>query len=146
MSVLPVSQNKRRALVRSLMLVFGLLLVACALAAHTWDVEVRGPMVAALIVFCVLAVLEFATFDEIAKRAHYIAWYWGSLLGFICIALMQVAFAFDGSPFVAVQQTLMEWFGAADASTSFAAGMLFGPLLMAAGFFIVRGVDWLRSR
>jgi hypothetical protein len=146
MSVLPVSQNKRRALVRSLMIVFGLVLVACALAARTWDVEVRGPMMALLIVFCVLAVLEFATFDEIAKRAHYIAWYWGSVLGFICIALMQVAFAFDGSPFVAVQQTLMEWFGAADASASFAAGMLFGPLLMAAGFFIVRGVDWLRSR
>ena len=146
MSVLPASQNKRRALVRTLMVVLGLVLVAFALVARMWDVAVHWPMLALLVAFCVLAVLEFVTFDEVAKQAHYIAWYWGSLLGLIVVGLIQVLFAFTGQPFVIVQEALMRWFGGADPMTSFLSGMMVAPLLMTAGFFVIRTIDWLRSR
>lgn len=146
MSILPVSQNKRRALVRTLMVVLGLVLIGFTLAGRVGGIAVHWPVLAVLVAFCVLAVLEFVTFDEIAKQAHYIAWYWGSLLGLIVVALLQVTFAFTGQPFAIVHDTLMRWFGDADPMTSFVGGMMVTPLVMAIGFFIVRGIDWLRSR
>lgn len=146
MSFLPATQNKRRALVRASMIVLGLVLLGCAIAARVWGVAVHWPMLAVLVAFCVLAMLEFVTFDEIAKQAHYIAWYWGSLLGLIVVALIQLLFAFTGEPFAFVQAMLMRWFGGADPMTSFLSGMMVAPVFMAAGFFIVRGIDWLRSR
>jgi len=146
MSILPASQNKRRALVRILMVVLGLALVALALAGRIGGIAIHWPLLVALVAFCVLAVLEFATFDEVAKHAHYIAWYWGSLIGLIAIALIQVTFAFTGAPFVIVRDALMRWFGDADPMTSFLGGMMVTPIFMALGFFVVRGIDWLRSR
>ncbi len=146
MSFLPATQNKRRALIRASVIVLGLALLACAFAARIWGIAVHWPMLALLVAFCTLVLLEFVTFDEIAKRAHYIAWYWGSLLGLIVVALIQVLFAFTGEPFAFVQTLLMRWFGDADPTTSFLVGMMVGPVLMAAGFFIVRTIDWLRAR
>lgn len=146
MSILPATQNKRRALVRSLMFALGLALIGFALAGRVGGVAVHWPVLAMLIAFCVLAVLEFVTFDDIAKQAHYIAWYWGSLLGLVVIVLIQLTFAFTGEPFVIVREALMRWFGGVDPTSSFVAGMMVTPLLMAGGFFIVRTIDWLRSR
>ncbi len=40
----------------------------------------------------------------------------------------------------------MRWFGDADPMTSFLGGMMVTPIFMALGFFVVRGIDWLRSR
>jgi hypothetical protein len=146
MSFLPATQNKRRALIRASVIVLGLALLACAFAARVWDIAVHWPMLALLVAFCTLALLEFVTFDEIAKRAHYIAWYWGSLLGLIVVAFIQLLFAFTGQPFIIVQEALMRWFGDADPMTTFLSGMMVTPVLMAAGFSIVRVIDWLRSR
>jgi hypothetical protein len=146
MSFLPATQNKRRALVRTLMVGLGLGLVGIALAGRVGGIAVHWPLLAVLVAFCVLAVLEFATFDDVAKQAHYIAWYWGSLVGLVAIALIQVTFAFTGEPFVIVRDALMRWFGDADPMTSFLGGMMVTPLFMALGFFVVRGIDWLRSR
>ena len=146
MSFLPATQNKRRTLIRNSIVVLGLALLGCALAARVWGVAVHWPMLALLVVFCALALLEFLTFDEIAKRAHYIAWYWGSLLGLVVVVAIQLLFAFTGEPFALVQAMLVRWSGDADPMTSFLSGMMVTPVLMAAGFFIVRLIDWLRSR
>ncbi len=146
MSVLPTSQNKRRALIRGSMIVLGVLLVACAALARFGGVATHWPTLILLVAFGVLAILEFTVFDDVAKRAHYIAWYWGSLIGIVSIAVIQVVFAFTGEPFEFVEAVLIRWFGDADPQTSFLFGLLVTPVLMAIGFFIVRGIDWLRTR
>lgn len=146
MTFLPATQNKRRALIRNSMMVLGVLLLGLAVAARAWDVSVHMPMLAVLAVFCVLAVLEFVTFDEAAKFAHYTAWYWGSLLGVVVIALVQVLAAFSGEPFALIRETIAASLGDASPTEGFLSGMMVALILMAGGFFVVRGVDWLRSR
>jgi len=146
MALLPVTQNKRRALIRAAMIGFGLLLLGLVIAARAWDISLHWPMVLALVAFCALAVLEFASFDELARHAHYISWYWGSAFGLIAVVLTQVALGLSSPPFGALREGLARWLGEADAVTTFLAGMMATPLLMAAGFFICRGVDVLRTR
>jgi hypothetical protein len=146
MSVLPASQNKRRALVRTLMFVVGAALVALTLFARFTDTSVHAAVLPVLVAFCVLAVLEFSVFDEFAKQGHYIAWYWGSLIGLVIVAAAQVLLAFDGQPFASLRNALADQLGAADPTEAFMIGMMVTPVLMAAGFFIWRGVSWLRDR
>ena len=106
MSILPASQNKRRALVRISMIALGVVLLALALVSRTLSVAVHWPVLAVLAVFCVLAVLEFVTFDEAAKYAHFTAWYWGSLLGLFMIAFIQVAAGFSVASLSFVQDAI----------------------------------------
>ena len=141
MSFLAATQNERRALVRALMIVSGLALLALASAGRLTEFSVHEPILALLVVFCALAILEFVTFDEVAKRAHYTAWYWGSFIGVATIALVQVFAAIGGDV-----TALVRWLGDADPATSFMAGLMVSPVLMAIGFFVVRGIDWLRIR
>jgi hypothetical protein len=145
MSILPVSQNKRRALLRNVMIGVGLALFGCVFAARIWDAEMQAPVLALLLVFCVLAVAQFEALDEMAKQAQYVAWYWGSMLGVLAFALIQILFAFTGEPFVAAQDWLVGLVGG-DAKASFLAGMALTPLLMIAGFTIWWSVYWLRRR
>lgn len=146
MSILPASQNKRRALIRNTMIVLGLVLFALALASRTWGVAVHWPVLAVLTVFCALAVLEFVTFDEVAKHEHITAWYWGSLVGLVTIALIQVAAVFNAEALSFVRETIARGLGDATPTSSFLSGMMVAPVLMAGGFFVVRCIDWLRSR
>lgn len=148
MPLIPASQNKRRALVRTAMMSICFLFVAFAISARVWDAPVHAPMLALLVVFCVLALLEFSVFDEFAKLSHYSAWYWGSLLGLIAVAAVSVLFSLESHPLGPLQDTIIRYFGPGGdtKADAFVAGTVTTPLLMALGFFIVRGVTWYRNR
>lgn len=146
MSILPATQNKRRALVRSAMVVLGLALLACVFAARVWEADVHGVTLAVLIIFCALAILEFSVFDEFTKQNHYVAWYWGSLAGFVIVALAQVVFSLDAQIFVPLREMIADQLGNATPLEALLTGMMATPVLMAAGFFIVRGVSRLNGR
>ncbi|MBN8608120.1 MAG: hypothetical protein J0L81_14475 [Caulobacterales bacterium] len=146
MSVLPTSQNKRRALVRNLMIVIGTAMLALTVAGRTMEIAVHWPLLALLLIFSALAILQFETLDEVAKQGQYVAWYWGSLLGIVVVLAIQLLFSFTGQPFSIVQDALTRWFGDADPMTSFLSGMMLTPVLMVVGFFVCWGVFWLRRR
>lgn len=146
MSLIPASQNKRRALIRVGMLGLAVVYVALMGAARTWDVPVHGASVAVLIAFCVLATLEFSVFDDVAKHAHYVAWYWGSFVGLFALAAGHILLATDNQAIVAAQSWIVSRLGDGGPYEAFVAGTVVTPLLMVAGFAIVRFADWLRSR
>lgn len=146
MSVLPASQNKRRALVRTLMFVLGGALLALTLFAQFTDASVQAIVLPILVAFCVLAVLEFSVFDEFAKQTHFIAWYWGSVIGLAAVAIGQALLALDAEPFVSLRSALANQLSGSDTVEAFILGTMVTPVLMAAGFFVWRGVSWLRER
>lgn len=146
MSVLPASQNKRRALIRTLMFVVGAALLALTIFAQFTDTSVHAIVLPVLVVFCVLAVLEFSVFDEFAKQGHYIAWYWGSLIGLVAVCAAQVLLALDGQPFAWLRSAIANQLSGANSVEAFMIGTMVTPVLMAIGFFIWRGVSWLRDR
>ncbi|HYD89015.1 MAG TPA: hypothetical protein VEA80_16180 [Vitreimonas sp.] len=144
-AILPASQNKRRALLRNLMIVIGLGMAACAVIARMTDIDTHWPMLALLVAFCALAVAQFNTLDEVAKQAQYIAWYWGSMLGLAAILLIQLPIAFAGQRPGFMQEALMRWVDP-DPMTSFLTGMMTTPLLMVIGFTLWWAAYWLRRR
>jgi hypothetical protein len=148
MPLIPASQNKRRSLIRTAMMFLSVLFVVFALSARIWDAPVHAPMLAVLVVFCVLALLEFSVFDEFAKLSHYSAWYWGSLLGLIGVAAVSVLFSLESHPLGPLQDAIIHYFGPGGdtKADAFVAGTVTTPLLMALGFFVVRGVTWYRNR
>lgn len=145
MSLLPVSQNKRRALIRTLLFAFGAVLLALVLAMRVWDIELHGVVIALLIVFCILAMLEFTVFDEFSKQTHYRAWYWGSSAGAAGVALVQVLSALDVST-GAIKSFIATQLDSADPSQAFLSGMMMTLLFMVTGYVIIRGAMWLRDR
>lgn len=146
MSMIPASQNKRRALVRAGMAGLALAYVALMAAARMWDAPVHGASIAVLIAFCIFAILEFSVFDEVAKQAHYVAWYWGAFLGLFALAGLHILLSFDHQAIVSLQRSLVSFLGDGGPYAAFVAGTVVTPLLMMAGFVIVRFADWLRSR
>ncbi len=146
MVLLPASQNKRRLLIRTAMIALGLGLLACAIAARFWGAPVHGLTVAILVAFCALAVLELSVFDELAKQSHYVAWYWGSLLGLIAVAAAQVLLTLGRGPFGVVRGAIVDRLGDASPVEALLMGMMATPLLMGLGFVLVRGASWLRGR
>jgi len=145
MSLLPASQNKRRALIRTLLFVFGGVLLALVLAMRVWDMPLHGVIIALLIVFCTLGMLEFTVFDEFSKQTHYRAWYWGSSAGAAGVALVQVLSSFDVST-GAINSFIATQLDSADPSSAFLSGMMMTLLFMVTGYVIVRGAMWLRDR
>lgn len=146
MSFFPASQNKRRALARAGMSSLAVLFVALIAAGRMWDAPVHGVTIAVLIAFCVFAMLEFSVFDELAKRAHYIAWYWGSCVGLAVVAGAHIVVALDAQSIAPAFDWIVARLGGSGPHQAFLAGTMATPLLMMAGFVIVRGADWLRSR
>jgi len=146
-AILPASQNKRRALLRVAMVTLGLALAALAVSARLWDAPVHGLMVVTVVVFCVLSIIEMNLFDEFTKQGHYVAWYWGSFVGLLFVAALHVLSSFNVQIFEAVQSAVVSRLGGAgDANASFLAGTMTTPLLMVAGYAIIRTIDWLRTR
>jgi len=145
MSLLPASQNKRRALIRTLLFTFGAVLLALVLAMRVWGIQLHGAVIAVLIVFCILAMLEFTVFDEFSKQTHFRAWYWGSSAGAAGVALVQVLSTFDG-PAAAINAFIATQIESVDASRAFLSGMMMTLLFLVTGYVIVRGAMWLRDR
>ena len=146
MSVLPTTQNKRRALIRNLTIILGFVLIALALASRVLSWSVDTPMLVVVIAFSALAVLHFATLDEVAKQGQYVAWYWGSMAGVVAMFAIHFLFMFSGGPFASLQAARSGWLVNADPTASFLTGMMITPLLMAIGFLVCWAGFWLRQR
>lgn len=143
---MPVSQNKRRALYRSLTLGAFAVMLALTLAGRMFDIAVHVPMAAAVLFIGVLCFLQFSALDEVAKQAHYVAWYWGSLVALSVVAALTVTIALWPALFGGIEQLMLRWFGDADAQTSFTFGLMTAPVLLALGYGVWWGIYWLRRR
>lgn len=146
MSVLPTSQNKRRALFNIAMYVAVGLLVALAVASRMSGVSMHVPSTIVVIGIGVLAVLQFSALDEMAKQAHYLAWYWGGLIGLSVMAAFALANAATPRTFAFIESLMLQHAGKADTETAFLLGLAATPTLMMLGFFGWWAVYWLRRR
>lgn len=146
MSVLPTSQNKRRALLNIVMYASVGLLVALAVASRTLGVSMHVPSTIVVIGIGVLALLQFNALDEMAKQAHYLAWYWGGLLGLSVMVALTLAIAATPQTFVFIEGLMLRHAGKADTETAFLLGLAATPTLMMLGFFGWWAIYWLRRR
>lgn len=139
------SQNRQRAIYRYGM--FGVLaaLVALALASRMLDLEVHVPATILLLASFVLGIWGFTTLDEVAKQAHYVAWFWGGMIALIVVAaIIAASTAMPLSP--PLNAFLQDAFGRADAETGFLFGLAAGPVLLTLGYFFWWTAFWLRRR
>ncbi|MEQ1818275.1 MAG: hypothetical protein ABL871_06660 [Terricaulis sp.] len=146
MSVLPVSQNKRRALYRNLMVGLIALVGVLTLLSRVFGVDVHIAVAFMLLPILVLAPLQLSALDEAAKYAHFSAWYWGCMAAVVAIGLLAIGLTQNVIPFEAVAAVAAHWIGGAREPNLFVAGLLAGPLMMVVGYLIFSSTHWLRMR
>ncbi|MEZ5961915.1 MAG: hypothetical protein R3C30_16055 [Hyphomonadaceae bacterium] len=146
MTTLPVSQNKRRVLYRNLMIAAIALLGVLAIASRIFDVNVHGVALVVVAICAVLSFLQFNALDEVAKQAHYIAWYWGGLVALIAISVIGVGLSTDFISYAPVQAWLETWTNNPNEETSFLLGLIASPTLLMLGFAAWWAAYWLRRR
>jgi Ca2+/Na+ antiporter len=146
MSVLPTTQNQRRALYRNLMTAAMGLLVLAVVAGRVFSVPTGAIASVILVGIGLLALLQFNSLDEVAKQAHYVAWYWGSLLAMSVIVAVNVLFALTKEAPELAEAAMIRWLGEADAATGFLTGLMVAPVLMVLGFSGWWAAYWLRRR
>jgi hypothetical protein len=146
MTTLPVSQNKRRVLYRNLMIGAIAALGVLALASRMFDVNVHMGALFIVAICGVLSFLQFNSLDEVAKQAHYIAWYWGGLVALVAISLIGVGLSTDVLSYSPIKAWLESWAGNPDEETSFLLGLMAGPTLLMLGFSGWWTVYWMRRR
>lgn len=146
MSLASNSVNKRRVVYRNLMVAALGVMLALSLAGRVFAMPMHLPMAVTLIGVGVLSFLQFNTLDEMAKQAHYIAWYWGGLVALSAVALLTVAISFAPPVFAAIESVMLAQFGNADAQTSYLLGLITAPALLVLGFAGWWSVYWLRRR
>ncbi len=146
MSVLPVSQNKRRALYRNLLVGLIALVGVLTLASRVFGFDVHLIVAFMLLPILVLAPLQLGAMDEAAKQAHVSAWYWGCMVAVIAIGVLAIGLTQNVIPFEAVAAVAANLIGGARDPSLFVAGLLAGPLLMVAGYLVFSTIYWLRTR
>lgn len=146
MSVLPVSQNKRRALYRNAMVGLIALVGALTLASRMFGFDVHLIAAFLLLPILVLAPLQLGAMDEAAKQAHVSAWYWGCMAAVLAIGVLAIGLTLNVIPFEAVSAIAASWIGGAREPNLFVAGLLAGPLMMVAGYLVFSTIYWLRTR
>lgn len=146
MSVLPTSQNKRRALFSVAMYVAVGLLLAFAVASRMFGLSMHAPSTIVLVIIGVLSVLQFNALDEVAKQAHYLAWYWGGLIGLTVMVTLTLAIAATPQTFAFIEGLMLRHAGKADTETAFLLGLAATPTLMMLAFAGWWAVYWLRRR
>ncbi|OQW56470.1 MAG: hypothetical protein A4S17_13805 [Proteobacteria bacterium HN_bin10] len=146
MSVLPTTQNQRRALYWNLMTAAMGLLVLAVVAGRVFSVPTGAIASVILVGIGLLALLQFNSLDEVAKQAHYVAWYWGSLLAMSVIVAVNVLFALTKEAPELAEAAMIRWLGEADAATGFLTGLMVAPVLMVLGFSGWWAAYWLRRR
>lgn len=143
-AILPASQNKRRIFYRNAM--YAAIGVLAFMASRMFGITMHVPATLVLGVVAVLSLLQFNALDEVAQQAHYVAWYWGGLIGLSGMALLTIAIGVTPETFSLIQNAMMQWVGKADAQTNFLLGMVVTPTLMMLAFFGWWAVYWLRRR
>lgn len=145
MSVLPMSQNKRRVLYRNLLLGLIALLGALALASRMFGVDVHIASTVLLVPILALAPLQLSALDEAAKSAHFASWYWGCMVAIVAIGVIAIGVTQGAMPFEPIAAFAVKWIGAGPANL-FAAGLLTSLALMLAGYLVFSTIHWLRTR
>jgi hypothetical protein len=145
-AIFPASQNKRRALYRHLLIGAIAVLAVLAFASRTLGVEVHGVTMVMLAPILALAALQLRALDEVARQAHFAAWYWGSFVGLVAIGAIALALSGGFLQFAPFEAQISRMLGAADAQTIFIGGLISGPVLMLSGYLIWSAIYWLRTR
>jgi hypothetical protein len=145
-AILPVSQNKRRVFYRNAMYAAIGLLVAFAIGSRLFGFTMHAPAMLVLAAIGVLSLLQFNTLDEMAKQAHYIAWYWGGLIGLSAVALITFVIGVTPESFSLIESVMTQRAGGADAQSAFLLGLVTTPALMMLGFTGWWAAYWLRRR
>lgn len=146
MSVLPVSQNKRRALFRNLLVGLIALLGVLTFASRMFEVDVQTVATVLLVPILVLAMLQLSVLDEAAKQAHFAAWYWGCTVAIVAIGAIAISVTQGAVPFEPIAAFAAKWLGSADQADIFAAGLVTSLALMIAGYLVFSIIYWLRTR
>ncbi len=146
MSVLPVSQNKRRALYRNVMVGLIALLGVLTLLSRVFGIDVHLVAMLMLVPIVVLAPLQLSALDEAAKQAHFSAWYWGCMFAIVAIGVLAIGLQQAAIPFEPVAAFAAKWFSGVGPSSLFVAGLMVGPALMVVSYLIFSVVHWLRMR
>lgn len=146
MTVLPLSQNKRRALYRNLMIGIIGLLGALTIASRVFGFDVHAIVLLLLFPIVVLAPLQFFALDEAARQGHFAAWYWGCFLGMFALGAIAIGLNQGFVPFEPIATAAAHWVGGPDQASMFVAGLIVGPVLMVAGYLICASLHWLRMR
>ncbi len=146
MTMPSASQNKRRALYRNLLIAAMGVLALLAIAGGAFGVDVHDAALGVVVACAVLSMLQFTSLDEMAKQAHYVAWYWGSFVALIAIGALAVGLASGLLPFAPVEALIAQWHGRADPEAGFITGLVVGLALLFASFVVWWTAHWLRMR
>lgn len=141
----PARQSRRRAFYRWGSLGALALMAAIVLGERTLAIDLTWPAILVLAAALAMAVGMFNALDEMAKQAHYIAWYWGGVIALSAIAFVVVALQLDLVSWPAITAWLPR-LAFADGPDAFVAGLMTTPALMLIGFGGWWGVYWLRRR
>ena len=123
-------------------------MVASKLIAGQLDGELQatalglGGVAAAIALGC--AIGWIATLDELAQRAHYVAWYWGGSVGLAAAGAILLYAGF--SPASVAESWLLDWWGPSSAKAGFLTGALTAMVLPVLGYNIWWLAFWLRRR
>ena len=145
MSILPTSNNGRRALYRGLSIGGIAILGVLAFVSRAFGADVHVLATVTLLPILALAGLQFGALDEMARRAHFAAWYWGCFLALIAIGVVAVGVSTGAALFAPIAAQAARLVGETPAS-AFVAGLMAGPVLMLAGYLVWSAIYWLRTR
>jgi hypothetical protein len=87
----------------------------------------------------------FLGLDEMAQRAHYVAWFWGSSLGLVIAAAIMAIGALTGAT-DNLHEIVRRLFGHDDVGDGMMAGMLIIVVPMMLGYALWWAAFWLRRR
>lgn len=147
MAIFPASQNKRRALITTLILAGVPIIIALSwLQRGGVNPVLQGVVVVVATAMAILGVLQFFTLDEAQKRANYISWYWGVTLASTVIVGLYLALFFDFVSFEPIAASIAHTRLGDGSKAAYLAGLITGPILLVLGYFVCYGAYALRRR
>lgn len=124
-----------------------LMLGANALAPFVGDRVSMALVGAGAILSLALCTYWFARLDEVAQRAHYVAWFWGGSLGFAAAALILLTTLLTGiADMDAMHAFATGLFGGAAFEHGVSTGVVMVAAPMFIGYTVWWTVFWLRHR
>lgn len=151
MSAQPESRRQANKQQRKNLYLIGTLVAGALMLAGTAIArETSGPVAAALVLPPTVAMFAFslawfAALDELAQRAHYVAWFWGGSIGLLSFPLLIIAALATGGRGDLVDLVLHHLGGANDTRVAFMNGVLAAILPPIIGYGIWWLVFWLRK-
>ena len=123
----------------------GLMLAAVALKPFVGETAVMALVLLAGALGVAECTAWFLGLDELAQRAHYVAWFWGSSLGIVIAALILAVGVMTGAV-DNLHGIVRGFFGHDDVGDGMMAGMLIIVVPMMLGYVGWWTAFWLRRR